>query len=41
MPPAWSRAACISQELYALAVEVLPLEVPDSITVDVSRDGRR
>ena len=34
--PGNEEGGVISQELYTLAVEVLPLEVPDSITVDVS-----
>lgn len=34
--PGTNEGGTISQELYALPVEVLPLEVPDSITVDVS-----
>lgn len=34
--PGNEEGGVISQELYTIAVEVLPLEVPDSITVDVS-----
>jgi large subunit ribosomal protein L25 len=34
--PGTQEGGVISQELYALPVEVLPLEVPDSITIDVS-----
>ena len=34
--PGTQEGGVISQELYALPVDVLPLEVPDSITVDVS-----
>lgn len=34
--PGVSEGGVISQELYALPIEVLPLEVPDSITLDVS-----
>ncbi len=34
--PGTSEGGVISQELYALPVEVLPLEVPDAITLDVS-----
>lgn len=34
--PGSEEGGVISQELYALPVDVLPLEVPDSITVDVS-----
>lgn len=35
--PGTSEGGVISQELYALPVNVLPLEVPDSVTVDVSQ----
>jgi len=34
--PGTQEGGVISQELYALPIEVLPLEVPDSITLDVS-----
>jgi large subunit ribosomal protein L25 len=34
--PGSGEGGVISQELYALPIEVLPLEVPDSFTVDVS-----
>ena len=34
--PGTQEGGVISQELYALPIEVLPMEVPDSITVDVS-----
>ena len=34
--PGTNEGGVISQELYALPIDVLPLEVPDSITVDVS-----
>ena len=34
--PGTQEGGVISQELYALPVDVLPLEVPDSITVDAS-----
>ena len=34
--PGVSEGGVISQELYTLPVDVLPLEVPDSITVDAS-----
>ena len=35
--PGNQEGGVISQELYALPVEVLPLEVPDSISLDVSQ----
>ena len=34
--PGTNEGGVISQELYALPIDVLPLEVPDSITLDVS-----
>lgn len=34
--PGTNEGGVISQELYALPIDVLPLEVPDSITYDVS-----
>ncbi|MPZ72290.1 MAG: 50S ribosomal protein L25 [Nitriliruptorales bacterium] len=34
--PGVGESGIISQELYALPLDVLPLEVPDSITLDVS-----
>ena len=34
--PGTQEGGVISQELYTLAVNVLPLEVPDSVTLDVS-----
>ena len=34
--PGTQEGGVISQELYTLAVDVLPLEVPDSVTLDVS-----
>jgi large subunit ribosomal protein L25 len=34
--PGVDESGVISQELYTLSVDVLPLEVPDSITLDVS-----
>ncbi len=34
--PGVAEGGVVSQELYTLAVDVLPLEVPDSISVDVS-----
>ena len=37
--PAHTDGGIVNQELYALPVEVLPLEVPDQIVVDVSQLG--
>ena len=37
--PAHTDGGIVNQELYALPVEVLPLEVPDQILVDVSQLG--
>ena len=34
--PGTQEGGVISQELYTLAVDVLPLEVPDSVTLDVA-----
>ena len=34
--PGTQEGGVISQELYTLAVDVLPLEVPDSVTIDAS-----
>ncbi len=34
--PGVTEGGVLSQELYALPVEVLPLEVPDEVTLDVS-----
>ena len=34
--PGTQEGGVISQELYALPIEVLPMEVPDSVTADVS-----
>src|SRR3712207_6512027 len=38
--PATSEGGVVSLEMHTLSIEVLPLEVPDQIVVDVSELGR-